>query len=330
MKKNKNIILIGLLVLLSSLLFLGIFTYALAFLVSRPHNMLGKFAIDNFQETNDWIGFGGYILTTIVSILTLFITIYQTRTIQKQNTQIQEWDRRNAIKPRLDIDVPIGALVKYNLDESKQKAIIRNVNIDSTTRFSKDLNNKVCKSLIKILNLSPNSMAKSLNIKISTSLNDIINNLATMNMEVKEKQKPYHLQINNKENAICILSKDVMDNRKIEEEYSFRFLSGNDETILDLNIYLHTIKDLIEVLLYGYIKSTPKNKNDEVIGFTINKKTIIEFFLDIQCEDIEFYKYKSKYKIEVIINSVNWENNELLVFFEIKDIERDNYIKSNN
>lgn len=323
MKKNKNVFLIIFTILLITI-FLGLFTYGLAFIVSNPHYVFGDFKIDNFETSNDWIGFGGYILTAIISILTLFVTILQTRKIQEQNTQIQEWDRRNAIKPRLDIDVPIGAFIKYNIDESKQKAIIRDVRIDSTTKFSQDSDNEVCKSLIKILNLSPNSMAKSLNIKISTNLDNIKKSLADMNMKVEEKQKPCCLQINNKQNSICILTKDVIDSRKIEDEYNFRFLRGNDEIILDLNIYLHTLKDLLEVLLYGYIKNTYKNK---IMEFTINNRTIIEFLLDIQCEDIEFYKYKSSYIIKVIAESVDWKNNEVLILFKIEDIKRDNYIK---
>lgn len=325
-KRNNNL-LINLTILLGMIIFLGAFTYVLAILVSTPNSILGKFAIEKFQQTNDWIGFGGYILTSIISITVLFITIYQTREIQKQNTQIQELDRRNNIKPRIDIDMPWGVMIKYEINESEQKVNIVDVSIDSSTNFSKDLNTKVCNSLLKVLNLSPNAMAKSLNIKIHTNLDDIKRNLGSMKMIVKEKSEPYHLEINNKKEAICILTKDIVDSREIEYDKSYRFLSGNGEIILDLDVYLFIIKDLVEILLYGYISSTTKEKIDEITGFTINNKKIIDLFIDIECEDIEFFKYKSRYRIDVIANSANWKNNEVLIQFKIVDIKRDNNIK---
>ena len=86
------------------------------------------------------------------------------------------------MKPRIDIDMPWGAMIKYETNEHKQRV---NIWIDNVTNFFKDLNTEVSKSLIKILDLSPNAMAKSLKIKIRTNLNDIKRNLESMNMEIK-------------------------------------------------------------------------------------------------------------------------------------------------
>lgn len=75
--------------IIRAILGIVLFTYVLAWLVSTPNSKLGILSIHNFQQSNDWIGFGGYILTSIIALWVYFGTSEQTREIQKSNIQIQ-------------------------------------------------------------------------------------------------------------------------------------------------------------------------------------------------------------------------------------------------
>lgn len=305
------------------------FTYILAWIVSTPNSILGIFAIPNFKESNDWIGFGGYVLTSVITVGVYFGTLKQTRDIQKENAQIQKLDRKNAIKPRLDIDVPSGAFIKYDMNDEELRVEIEDIRLDSETNFNKDKDASIHESLIRILNLSPNAIAKNVNINITTSINDIIENLKKMNMKVSESniEDSEFLIFNDKQESILLLSGKLNEERLIESDDTYRFLRGNDEIILDLVVYTGLeIKEVMKVLLYAYIKNTPK-PNIKGLSFSSNEVKLLEFNVKLECEDIEFEVYDSEFIVSVIADSIQWDEKEVIISINITDIKRDGVVK---
>lgn len=314
------------------LLVLIAFTYGLAWIVSKPNSELGILAIQNFKDSNDWIGFGGYVLTSIITVGVYFGTLKQTRDIQKENAQIQLLDRKNSIKPRLDIDIPSGAFIKYDINDEKLRVEMEEITLDSETNFNKDKDANIYESLIRILNLSPNAIAKNVNINITTNINDIIENIKKMNMKVRESNiyGSEFLIFNDNQASMLLLNGKLNEESLIESDDTYRFLRGNDEIILDSELYVGVdIKDVMEVLLYAYIKNTPK-PNIKGLSFSSNKVKLLEFNIKLKCEDIEFEVYDSEFIVSVIANSITWDDKLVTISINIEDIKRDGVVRKNN
>lgn len=268
--KWKLYIFIGLLIILLS-------PYAVGWIISIPNDILGIFSINNFNTQNSWIGFFGSIISSVVSMIVLYITVKETRDLQEYNRKLQ-------IKPILEIYYPSVIFLWYKLNDTNQEIKFTGIQLEHDGRVETSFVDVFISKIFKIINLSKDNSARNITVSIQEKH---INDKTERGINLFE----YRYLVGGEEKA-CDINKylNIKINYKLEQ-------------------YLRKT-------LVNYINDTKGKKVLIIDKEKIQKdedKVILTFLVKLKYEDIEGLCEEKEYLIDVKAVSVSY-NNKNIVF----------------
>lgn len=292
-------------------------TPILVFILIQTNNPFGKLNI-----SNDWIGFwGSYtggIIGGIFTLIVLHFTIKDTRNIQNQNLKILENDRKNAIKPIIDIDTPNCVFVYYKIGQGDKykNIIIEDLVFDKESRFEVD---DKYQSFVKVINLSQSTVAKNFEIEIKCTMDDILKAISGVEPNLRE----YKFKEGSKMPNICDFNSSKVVYTFHDEIFDYktklRFFNSKSELFLNLEFLLQTkLIDIIKIMLCAVID---KSKYEEEKNKTVlYEKELFVFEVNLKYQDIDSNKYTNKFEIKVSTHMVTDTN--VCIDFDIELLEK--------
>lgn len=286
-------------------------------------NSYGFQDLYNKKGNYKWVGSLGTYVSFAATLLVLFISTKQTRKIQNENltltNKIQEDNRRNAIRPLIDLEFPTSLILNYKECFDNQSMLdVSSIELENGVKLG-----PYNRNIFKIVNLSNDNAAKDITIgwkidtgvfvtrmkKLHPDFSYVTNktNLGTEEIEYsidKEGIKKYKLQSSN----------ILMPN-------SFRYIKGDSSEPIELMQSLAIVLiDPIRHLLYSYQKCVEKDDNKE--NFEKHpRKLLFMINITIKYKDIEYNRRSKKYDLSFTGKSVDFYNKNIYLDIKVEKEE---------
>lgn len=278
--------------------------YIIGVIVSIPNDILGKFSIDNFETDNSWIGFFGSIISSVVSMLVLYITVKETRDLQEYNRKLQ-------IEPILDIYCPSIIFLWYKLNDVNQEIKFNGIQLEHNGCAENNFVEVFTSRIFRIINLSKDNSARNISIlfkeinlneRIETGINLYQYRFLRGGSEIVcDMNKYLHPYINNKLG-------DYFRNNLL------KYINDiEDKNVLWNSESNHNIKKNGNRYKIQKDRKQYKIQKDE-------EYRILKFLVELKYEDIEGEAKIKRYNIDVNAVSVNYYNKNVIFEINLRQI----------